>query len=185
LARELTDSPESRLVARARGGDAGAFQALLEPLIVPACRLAYSLLHDWEEAEDVVQEAALKAWRAMPRLREETAALRPWFLAIVTNQARSVRRRRSFRAVTAGGLQPWRELAGPGPDVSADLLDLRRAVGGLDATQRSLLFLRYCLDLPLAEAAAALRLSPEAAKSRLYRALRAIRPALEESEANR
>jgi RNA polymerase sigma-70 factor (ECF subfamily) len=183
LARELTDSSESHLVARARAGDMGAFQALLEPLIVPACRLAYSVLHDWQEAEDAVQDAALKAWRAMPRVREETAALRPWFLTIVTNQARSVRRRRSFRTMTLGDLLPLREA--PAPETRDDLIDLRRAMSGLDRTQRSLLFLRYCLDLPLAEAAAAVNLSPDAAKSRLYRALRAIRPALEDPEASR
>jgi RNA polymerase sigma-70 factor (ECF subfamily) len=185
LARELTEPPDSHLVDRARDGDAAAFQALLEPLIVPACRLAYALLHDWEKAEDVVQEAALKAWRAMPRLREETVALRPWFLAIVTNQARSVRRRRSFRTITMGDLLPLREAPAPAPDLREDMLDLRRAMSGLDATQRSLLFLRYCLDLPIAEAAAALHLSTDAAKSRLHRALRAIRPALEDSEASR
>lgn len=185
MARELTDSPEAHLVARARDGDAGAFQALLEPLIVPACRLAYSFLHDWGEAEDAVQDAALKAWRAMPRLRPETAALRPWFLSIVTNQARSVRRRRSFRTITMGDLPRLREAPAPAPVARDDLIDLRRAMGGLDATQRSLLFLRYCLDLPIAEAAAALHLSPDAAKARLYRALRAIRPALEDSEASR
>jgi RNA polymerase sigma-70 factor (ECF subfamily) len=185
LARELTESSESHLVARAREGDAGAFQALLEPLIVPACRLAYSMLHDWAEAEDAVQDAALKAWRALPRVRPETAALRPWFLTIVTNQARSVRRRRSFRTITMGDLLPLREATAPAPEASADLIDLRRAMRGLDPTQRSLLFLRYCLDLPIAEAAAVLHLSPDAAKARLYRALRAIRPALEDSEASR
>jgi RNA polymerase sigma-70 factor (ECF subfamily) len=185
VARELTDTPESHLVARARDGDVGAFQALLEPLIVPGCRLAYSVLHDWEEAEDAVQEAAVKAWRAMPRLHQGTAALRPWFLTIVANQARSVRRRRSFRTMTMGDMLPLWEAPAPSPDTRDDLIDLRRAVSGLDRTQRTLLFLRYCLDLPLAEAAAAVHLSPDAAKARLYRALRAIRPALEDSEASR
>jgi RNA polymerase sigma-70 factor (ECF subfamily) len=121
----------------------------------------------------------------MPRLREETAALRPWFLAIVTNQARSVRRRRAFRTITMGDLLPLGEAPAPAPDLREDMIDLRRAMRALDATQRSLLFLRYCLDLPIAEAAATLHLSTDAAKSRLHRALRAIRPALEDSEASR
>jgi RNA polymerase sigma-70 factor, ECF subfamily len=133
LAHELIDSSESRLVARARDGDAGAFRAPLEPLIVPACRLAYSRLHDWQEAEDAVQEAALKAWRAMSRLRQETAGLRPWFLAIVTSQARSVRRRRSFRTITMGDLLPLREAPAPAPDARDGVASapdpVRRPVG--------------------------------------------------------
>ena len=173
---------ETELIARARLGSSEAFEDLLRPLLEPACRLAYSVLHDWLEAEDAVQEAAIKAWRALPRLREDTPAMRPWFLAIVGNQARSMRRRRGFATITLGRLGAWQPAAAPESD-SEELIDLRRAAAGLNDAQRALLFLRYCLDLPLDEAAAVLGLSPVAAKSKLYRALRAMRPALEDSRA--
>jgi DNA-directed RNA polymerase specialized sigma24 family protein len=52
----------------------------------------------------------------MSRLRQETAGLRPWFLSIVTDQARSVCRRRSFRTITMGDLLPLREAPAPAPD---------------------------------------------------------------------
>ncbi len=52
---------ERGLMAAARSGDQGAFADLLRPWILPAANFAYGLLHDRQEAEDAVQEAALKA----------------------------------------------------------------------------------------------------------------------------
>jgi len=54
--------PLVTLVQAARAGDDGAFAALLEPALQPGYRLACCMLHDPQAAEDVVQEAALKAW---------------------------------------------------------------------------------------------------------------------------
>src|SRR5206468_1475292 len=90
---EVEAAPAGRdLVARARGGDASAFALLLDPLWEPAYRLAYSMLRDRAAAEDAVQEAGMKAWRAAGRLRDDSGDLRPWFLTIVANQCRSIRR---------------------------------------------------------------------------------------------
>src|SRR5262249_6286277 len=47
---------QTGLLEQARGGDLDAFEALLAPLIEPACQLAYSILRDWQEAEDAAQE---------------------------------------------------------------------------------------------------------------------------------
>src|SRR5438045_4424587 len=69
------------------------FGPLLQDLVLPGYRLACGMLHDAAAAEDVVQEAALKAWRKRGRLRSGSDPL-PWFLAIVANECRSVRRRR-------------------------------------------------------------------------------------------
>jgi len=57
------------LVARSKARDKHAFEHLLQPLIGPALRFAYGMLQDRAGAEDVVQEAALKAWRRLGNLR--------------------------------------------------------------------------------------------------------------------
>ncbi len=69
------------------------FEQLLRPVIVPAARFTYGMLHGREQAEDAVQDAALKSWRHRAALRP-AAEFRPWFLGIVANQCRTVRRGR-------------------------------------------------------------------------------------------
>ena len=89
---------EAGLIQAARAGDELAFDSLVGPLINPAFKLAMVFLRDPHEAQDAVQEATLKAWRNLDRLRKE-AAVRPWFLTIVANHCRSVRRTRWWSVV--------------------------------------------------------------------------------------
>jgi RNA polymerase sigma-70 factor (ECF subfamily) len=163
------------LVAAARGGDRRAFEALLLPLIQPAYGVAFAMLGTRDEAEDAVQEAALKAWRAAHRLRPGTLTIRPWFLAIVANECRTLRRGR-WRSVLR---LPELPLRGALERDLAAGLDLRRALDRLPADQRLLLYLFFVLDLPLEEVGAAVGLSPAAVKARLYRVTRRLRPTLE------
>jgi RNA polymerase sigma-70 factor, ECF subfamily len=60
---------EPDLISRALAGDKVAFEALLGPLVIPAARLAFAMLQDRTEAEDVVEEAAVKAWRRLGTFR--------------------------------------------------------------------------------------------------------------------
>jgi RNA polymerase sigma-70 factor (ECF subfamily) len=167
---------EQRLISLAREGDSGAFQSLLEPYIDPACKLAFVMLGDWQEAEDAVQEAALKSWRASNQLREGTSSFRPWFLTVVANECRSRRRGRWFRTLRVPELRisTQTDLA----DAVAGHTDLERAVAGLDRSARLLLFLHFYLDLSHGEVGSVLGISGAAAKTRLYRTLRALRPEL-------
>jgi RNA polymerase sigma factor (sigma-70 family) len=170
------------LLENALAGEASAFALLLDPLWDPAYRLAFSMLGSPEAAEDAVQEAALKAWRGVRRLRPDTPGLRAWFLTIVANQCKSVRRGRWWRVVRLPNL-PART-----PDVGASAeqhLDLESALLKLSDEQRLVLALHYYLDLPIDEVAATLGISGSAAKSRISRAVRALRPALKTTEASR
>jgi len=165
------------LVDRSLAGDRSAFEQLLEPLVEPGYRLACGMLLDRDEAEDAVQEAALKAWLKLSTFRAG-ADPRPWFLTIVANHCRDVRRSRWWSVLR--GVDPQR--AAPVEDLVAGL-DLRRALAGLPVPQRALLVLHYYLDLPLEEVARILGVSPSAAKSQLYRVLRRLRGHLDICEA--
>jgi RNA polymerase sigma-70 factor (ECF subfamily) len=164
------------LIAQAKSGDRGAFDALLRPLIAPGFRLAFTMLRDWQEAEDAVQEASLKAWRRLGQVRAETGSVQPWFLAIVANQCRSAKRLRWFSVLKSDALPSGLRQKEEG---LAESEDLRRALKRLSPEHRAVLFLYYGLDLPLEEVAIALGVGRAGAKARLYRALDKLRPELD------
>jgi RNA polymerase sigma factor (sigma-70 family) len=173
---------ETPLLQRARDGDLAAFEALVRPLVDPACRLAHAILRDWPEAEDAVQEALFRAWRRVGGLRHDTRDIRPWLLTIVANEARSRRRGRWWSVVRLPLVAETGH--GPGPEEQVALsADLRQAMRRLGETQRLILFLHFYLDLPIEEVGAVLGLSPAAVRSRMYRATRSLRPILGEEPA--
>jgi len=157
-----------------------AFERLVEPLLHPGFDLACAVLRDRAAAEDAVQEAAVKAWRAFPGLRDEGRA-RAWFLKIVLNQCRATMRTRWWRShLLADRVEG--EVAAPA--AGAELrVDLERALRHLSREQRAVLFLAYQMDLPHEEIARVLDVRVGTVKSRLHRAmgrLRAVLPSLQE-----
>ncbi len=173
MSGRLSPVDTGSMLAAARGGDPAAFEALLLPLLTPAHKLAFTMLAQREAAEDAVQESALKAWRALGTLRAEAADIRPWFLTIVANQCRSVRRRRLWR-LPASTDQTERSLDQLDSQTAA-AIDLRRTVARLSNEKRTILALVYWLDLPIDEVAQVLGVSVVAARSRLRRAVLALR----------
>ena len=167
------------LLERAKGGDRLAFEDLFTPYVADAFRLAVAMLQCREDAEDAVQNAMLKAWRRLATFRTG-CGVRPWFLTIVANECRSLRRGRWWSVVRLADLSgdgaSWR-------DSLPEEMDLRRALARLPPDQRLLLVLHYYLDLPFAEVAAIVGGSPEAAKSRTFRVLRKLRRSGELAEA--
>jgi RNA polymerase sigma-70 factor (ECF subfamily) len=164
------DRAEADLIRAARDGDGAAFADLLRNEYPVAFRLAYGMLHDANEAEDAVQDAAFKAWRKLGNLHDGST-LRPWLLGIVANQCRTVRRSRRSSAVMAK--QP--EQKAPETDIEASV-DLRRALARLDYNQRLVLVLRYYLDMSFEEIGGTLGVSPKAARTRVERAVHRLRP---------
>jgi DNA-directed RNA polymerase specialized sigma24 family protein len=79
------------LIERPLAGDWSAFEELIAPLMEPAYRLACGMLLHRGEAEDAVQETTLGAWLKLASLRAG-AAFRPWFMTIVANRCRDMRR---------------------------------------------------------------------------------------------
>ncbi len=158
-------------VVATRLGDRSAFLDLLVPLLPVGHRLAYAMLQNAHDAEDAVQDAAFKAWRAIDRFREG-AALRPWFLTIVANECRQRRRNRWWSVSKVADLP---EIDSRGPEADEDVAELRSALRRLPTDMRLTLVLRYYLDLPFGEIGRVLKCSPQAAKSRTHRALAKLR----------
>jgi RNA polymerase sigma-70 factor (ECF subfamily) len=167
------------LTGRSPALEQAAFTERLEAVLDPAHRLATVLLRDRTAAEDAVQEAALKAWRKRDQLRGGAEGFRSWFLSIIANECRMARRTRWWHVIRTaeplGGLDA-------GEDRAFASSDLRAAVMRLDHGDRTALFCFFYLDLPMEEVARVLRVSPAAARARVYRAARRLRPELDPAE---
>lgn len=175
------------LVQRAREGDLDAYAELVRRHAPVAVRTA-ALLGAGPDAEDVVQEALVKAYRGLGGFRTG-APFRPWLLRIVANEARNLHRsgvRRGAReevfARTADRLEagtpvdPAEELAKR--DVSDQLL---AALESVSEPLRQVVVCRFLLDLDERETATVLGLPRGTVKSRLSRGLRQLRGRLEEA----
>lgn len=154
----------------AAAGDADSFASLLDPLLDPAYRLASVMLADRGAAEDAVQEASIKAWRKLRQLRGNAGSLRSWFLSIVANECRMTRRQRWWGVLKMAEIE-----TGSDAEVETVPSDLHRALLKLSPEERLSLVLHFYLDLPLEEVARTMRVSPSAAKSRIYRAARRLK----------
>ena len=137
--------------------------------------VAYLILRDRQDAEDVVVETLLAALQHVKELRDP-AALRPWLLRIATNRALGVRRR-SARIIHLEVLPDF----GSSRDAtseSATRLTLLAVVDALPARMRAAVVLRYYADLSVEEVAVALGRSPNTIKSQLQVALDHLRRSL-------
>jgi RNA polymerase sigma-70 factor (ECF subfamily) len=179
--RPAADPAETELARRARRGDEAAWEALVGRYQEPVFRLAYLILGDAAEAEDIAQEAFVRAYLALARF-DETRPLRPWLLSIAANQARNRRRGlgRAWAAMQRAFLsEPQRHHPPPDRTPATDARRLRQAVERLRPDARDVVYLRYFLGLSEAETAATLDIPPGTAKSRHSRALAQLRAVID------
>ena len=176
---------EATALGRARRGDPDAYEFLVARHIVAAHRTA-ALLGAGDDADDVVQESFVKAFRMLGRFRGDSG-FRTWLLAIVGNETRNLHRSRKRRDGLA-----LRAAAVPDPDEPPDPVEAAVAadrrqrlvdvVESLDGRDRDVVVCRYLLDLSEAETAAALDVPKGTVKSRTARALTKLRGLLREGE---
>lgn len=178
--QRVTLAPPADLVAKAIAGDEVALDHLIRPLLQPAYRLAYMLLHDREAAEDAVQEAALKSWRKLSKLRPG-ADPRPWFLGFVANECRNMRRLRWREVIKLGARD---DIPRPGAPKVSDP-DLLRALAQLPDRDRLVVLMHFYLDMSLDEVATATGSGTAAVRSRIYRAVKRLKPHMSMEEVAR
>ena len=177
---------------RAKEGDERAFATLVEPFRRELQLHCYRLLGSVQDAEDLVQETLLAAWRGLNGF-EERASLRSWLYRIATNRSLNAIRERgrrpatenimrpskTRRAVEPSWLEPYADSAlpdpAPGPEAryeqrEAIQLSFIVALQQLPAKQRAALVLRDVLGFHTDEAASILETTPKSVKAALQRA---------------
>jgi len=182
------DATEAAAVLdRARQGDSEAFQALVERHSRSVFRLAYRMTGNEQDAEDVVQESFLRAYRQLGRF-ESRANFGTWLYRIVSNCSVDLMRSKQARhdQVRGDSLDessmelPAADL--PGPERMAQSAEIDRRVQAalreLSPLERAAFTLRHYEGRSIEEISAALNLGTSAAKHSVFRAVKKLRVAL-------
>ena len=175
------NTPERELIGRAQAGDLGAFEALAEVHADRLYAVALRFLGDGGEAEDVLQETLLRAWRGIRRF-EGRAMVFTWLYRIAVNESNRALDRRQRRRASVPVDEQALDVPAPssdGPASQAERQELRqileRAISQLSAPCRTALVLRDIEGLSTREAAAIAGVGEAAFKSRLHQARLSVR----------
>ena len=184
---ELSDSVA---VAQARAGDSGAFRVLVERHSRNLFRLAFRMTGNQQDAEDVVQETFLRAYRQLSKF-DDRASFGTWLYRIAANCSLDlirVRKRRSEHLEPApeeGAPDPVQSLPDPAPtpDRLAMSGEVERKVAGvlnsLSEMERTAFVLRHYEGMCIDDIGRTLGVQPNAAKHSIFRAVQKLRRALE------
>jgi RNA polymerase sigma-70 factor (ECF subfamily) len=190
LGTDPAPAVQAALLRRARAGDPAAFEELVTPLLQPAYQLAVRLLGDRDLAEDVTQEALVKAFTGIRGFRGQ-ARLATWLFRIVHNACTDALRHRARRpslSLYSAGREEEEGRPGDPPDPApgpeerameqAGREAILRAVAALPPEFRAVVVLRDVQGLSYEEIAAITGVTLGTVKSRLHRARAALRSAL-------
>jgi len=173
-------------VTRARTGDAEAFRLLVEHHSQSVFRVAYRMTGNQHDADDIVQETFLRAYKQLGRF-EERANFATWVHRIAVNCSLDLLRSRGRIDKRYGGDPEAPETLAvsgdPNPDrllLSAELREqVRAAMKQLSGNERTAFVLRHFEGMPVEEIGKALGIQVNAAKHTIFRAVRKLRTALE------
>lgn len=187
-----TRPSDNDIVRRVAAGDPAAFELLMRRYNRPLYRTARSILKDDAEAEDVLQEAYLLAFRGLACFRGD-ASLSTWLTRIVVNQAIAHARKSVRRAdvIQLGGDSPWdneaaetamHDTAGEQPEGAAQRAETRRLIerkiDDLPDAFRTVFILRALEEMTVEETASCLGIPEATVRTRYFRAKALLREAL-------
>ena len=171
---------DDALLARAAGGDQRAFQVVVGRHLGRALSLARRMTGSTTEAEDVAQDAFLRAWQKAPTWRAGDARFSTWLYRVVVNLCLDRRRRKPLAPIEAAG-----DPSDPAPSAELRLVEDERtrivaaALADLPERQRAALVLSYYEEMSNVAAADILGISVSALESLLVRARKALRAVLD------
>ena len=173
---------EAQMIAAILAGDTRQYHELIRPYERSVYKMALSFMKNETDAEDVAQEAFLKAFRKLADFRGQ-AKFSTWLISITLNEARSRLRRQStvpmesLDQVTGEGghispalLRDWREVPSEALERKEIRAILVEAIGHLTPLYREVLLLRDVEEFSIEETATALTITPGTVKVRLHRA---------------
>ena len=183
---ELTDLDQ---VSRARSGDTDAFRVLVERHSRTLFRMAYRMTGNQQDAEDVVQESFLRAYKQLGKF-DERASFGTWLYRIAMNCSLDLvraRKRRNEQLAPADSEldEPVLTLPSPDPDpsrlaLSGEVRDrVSDAMNLLSASERTAFVLRHFEGMCIEDVSRVLGCQPGAAKHSVFRAVQKLRRALE------
>jgi RNA polymerase sigma-70 factor (ECF subfamily) len=184
------ESNEQELIRRVRNGEHELFYQLIQPYEHRVYSAAFAILRNEADAEDVAQEAVLKAFKHIRQFRAD-ARFSTWLIQITVNEARMRLRKAHARIMEAivdqqdeeGNYTPrdfadWREIPSETLERSEIRDALTRALASLNAKYQEVFVLRDVQHLSIAETAKSLGISSAAVKTRLLRARLMLRDLL-------
>jgi RNA polymerase sigma-70 factor, ECF subfamily len=182
---------ETRLVRLSRDGDRRAFSELVDMYKDKIYYLAYRMLNNVQEAEDVVQETFLRVFKNLDRY-DEKQKFSTWIYRIATNLSIDrLRKRKAVYSLDAGmapdgeGTDYYSTLASTDPSPEGQLIltetqqTIRRAIDQLPEKYKSVVILRYMHDMSLQEISEVLNMPVTTVKTRVHRGREYLRKKLE------
>ncbi|CAN5684727.1 RNA polymerase sigma factor [soil metagenome] len=181
----MDSDPDEELLTRVARGDPAAVRALTARKLPRLLALAGRMLGEVSEAEDVAQEAMIRAWRQAPTWTPGAARFDTWLHRVTLNLCYDrLRRRREIPTETP----PEQPDEGPAPDRGLEAADVGRrvsaAMAALPDRQREAMALCHYQEMTNIEAAAIMGISVDALESLLSRGRRALRAALSDMRAS-